>query len=113
MAVLAGDGFRDDSWLVEPFPLTDPPLFPASVAQAPGVSEREMATPTAGPAGALPDHALLLVLDNCEHVLDGTERWSIGPPPPRGAGSHTLEIIQATWRDVTCHSSRTRARHAW
>ena len=64
-------GFGDGARLAELAPLTDPALVPASVAQALGVSERDMPTPTAGLVGALADRELLVVLDNCEHVLAG------------------------------------------
>ena len=35
-----------------------------------------MTTPTAGLARALTDRELLVVLDNCEHVLEGGEDGS-------------------------------------
>ena len=70
VATLAEAGFGDGAWLVELAPLTDPALVPASVAQALDVSERDMTTPTAGLARALADRELLVVLDNCEHVLE-------------------------------------------
>ena len=71
VAALAEAGFCDGARLAELAPLTDPALVPASVAQALGVSERDMSTPTAGLVGALADRELLVVLDNCEHVLAG------------------------------------------
>jgi predicted ATPase/DNA-binding CsgD family transcriptional regulator len=71
VAALAEAGFGDGARLAELAPLTDPALVPASVAQALGVSERDMPTPTAGLVGALADRELLVVLDNCEHVLAG------------------------------------------
>ena len=71
VAALAETGFGNGAGLVELAPLTDPALVPASVAQALGVSERDMPTPTAGLVGALAHHELLVVLDNCEHVLEG------------------------------------------
>jgi predicted ATPase/DNA-binding CsgD family transcriptional regulator len=70
VAALAGAGFGDGARLVELAPLTDSTLVPASVAQALGVSERDMPTPVAGLVGALADRQLLVVLDNCEHVLE-------------------------------------------
>jgi predicted ATPase/DNA-binding CsgD family transcriptional regulator len=71
VAALAGPGFGDGARLVELAPLTDPALVPASVAQALGVSERDVTTPTAGLARVLAGRELLVVLDNCEHVLEG------------------------------------------
>ncbi len=71
VAALAEAGFGDGARLVELAPLTDPVLVPASVAQALGVSERDVPTPTAGLVRELADRELLVVLDNCEHVLEG------------------------------------------
>jgi len=69
VAALAEAGFGDGARLVELAPLTDSALVAASVAQALDVSEQDMLTPAAGLVRALADRELLLVLDNCEHVL--------------------------------------------
>jgi predicted ATPase/DNA-binding CsgD family transcriptional regulator len=69
VAALAEAGFGDGARLVELAPLTDPALVPASVAQALGVSERDAPTPAAGLVRELAGRELLVVLDNCEHVL--------------------------------------------
>ena len=70
VAAVAEAGFGDGARLAELAPLTDPALVPASVAQALGVSERDAPTPTAGLVHALAGRELLVVLDNCEHVLE-------------------------------------------
>ena len=70
VAALAEAGFSDGARLVELAPLTDPALVPATVAQALGVPERDVPTPAAGLVRALADRELLVVLDNCEHVLE-------------------------------------------
>ena len=70
VAALAEAGFGDGARLVELAPLTDPALVPATVAQALGVPERDVPTPAAGLVRALADRELLVVLDNCEHVLE-------------------------------------------
>jgi predicted ATPase/DNA-binding CsgD family transcriptional regulator len=69
-AALAEAGFGDGARLAELAPLTDPGLVPAAVAQALGVSERNVATPAAGLVHELAGRELLVVLDNCEHVLE-------------------------------------------
>jgi len=68
-ASLAADGFEDGARLVELASLTDAALVPASVAEALGVPEREATDPMAAVVRALADRELLVVLDNCEHVL--------------------------------------------
>ena len=70
VAALAEAGFGDGARLVELAPLTDPALVAASVAQALGVSERDVPTPAAGLVRELAGRELLVVLDNCEHVLE-------------------------------------------
>jgi predicted ATPase/DNA-binding CsgD family transcriptional regulator len=73
-ATLACDGFQDGAWMVELASLTDPGLVPASVAEALGVSEQDATNPMAGVTRALADRELLIVLDNCEHVLGSASR---------------------------------------
>ena len=62
--------FADGAWLVELAQVQDPGQVPAVVAVALGVLEQPGA-PIAGTlARVLARQQLLLVLDNCEHVLD-------------------------------------------
>jgi len=72
-ATLAADGFGG-GWLVELASLTDPALVPASVAETLGIPERDAANPMAGLVRALADREVLVVLDNCEHVLGSAGR---------------------------------------
>jgi predicted ATPase/DNA-binding CsgD family transcriptional regulator len=74
VATLAEPGFEDGARLVELASLTDPALVPASIAEALGVSERGTAGPMAGIVSALAGRELLIVLDNCEHVLPAASR---------------------------------------
>jgi predicted ATPase/DNA-binding CsgD family transcriptional regulator len=76
-AALAADGFGDGAQLVELASLTDPALVPASIAEALGVPERDAADPMAGVVRALADRELLIVLDNCEHVLGPVSRMVV------------------------------------
>ena len=62
--------FRDGVWIVELGPLSDPDLVPATVAAAVGV-QLAAGTVTAGRvANVLKRAELLLLLDNCEHLID-------------------------------------------
>jgi len=63
------DAYRDGVWLIELAPVNDPALVVAEVARALGASGRVDATVDTV-AAALAPRSLLLVLDNCEHVLD-------------------------------------------
>jgi predicted ATPase/DNA-binding CsgD family transcriptional regulator len=60
--------FADGVWLVELAEVRDPRLLPSTVATALGL--RDSADPAAGLAEFLADRQLLLVLDNCEHMVD-------------------------------------------
>jgi predicted ATPase/class 3 adenylate cyclase len=60
----------DGVWLVELAPLADPALVPQAVAAAVGVREEPGRPLVATLADALRPKHLLLLLDNCEHLLD-------------------------------------------
>ena len=62
-------GFRGDGWLVELVALSDPRLVPSAVASVLGLRPGdEISAETV--ARAIGGRNLLLVLDNCEHVID-------------------------------------------
>jgi predicted ATPase len=69
VAALAAGGFEDGARLVELASLTDAALVASSVAEALGVPERDAGDPLAAVVRALAGRELLIVLDNCEHVL--------------------------------------------
>ena len=62
--------FADGVWFVELAPVGDPAALPDAVATALGVTARTGMTVTESLAVALSGRRLLIVLDNCEHVLD-------------------------------------------
>ncbi len=66
--------YRDGVWLVELASLADPELVPQAVAAALGVRETLEYTLTAVLTQSLRRRRLLLVLDNCEHVVDAAAR---------------------------------------
>ena len=59
--------FEDGAWLIDLAPLTNPDLVPQAVAATVGVRERLPLDATL--VEALRRRRMLLVLDNCEHVL--------------------------------------------
>ena len=63
------DQFPDGVWLVELAPLADPGLVPQAVATVLGVHEQPGHPLTATLAGYLRTRRLLLLLDNCEHLI--------------------------------------------
>ena len=64
------DEYADGAWLVELAPLTDPALVPGAVAAAVGVAEEPGRSLAELLVEALAPRSLLLLLDNCEHLLD-------------------------------------------
>ena len=68
-AELVGE-FGDGVWLVELAPIGDPAALPDAVASVLGITAQAGRSVTDGIAQALSGRRLLIVLDNCEHVLD-------------------------------------------
>ncbi len=62
--------FQDNLWLVELSSLTDPRLVPSAVAREIGLSLSGDESSAEAVAQAIGDERMLLVLDNCEHVID-------------------------------------------
>jgi predicted ATPase len=56
-------------WLVDLAPLSDPGLVPSAVATVLGLETR-VEDPLPGLVAAFRDNRMLLMLDNCEHVID-------------------------------------------
>jgi len=56
-------------WLIDLAPLTDPRLLPGTVAAALGLQIRA-SDPLRGLVASLHDRRMLLILDNCEHLIE-------------------------------------------
>jgi len=69
-ADVAGE-FAGGVWFADLVPVTDPGMIAAAVAGAIGLGEQPGRDLTESVTGALADRHALLVLDNCEHVVDG------------------------------------------
>ena len=65
----AGD-FADGAWLAELAPLADPTLVPDAAAGALGVHEQSGLSTVEALSRYLESREVLLVLDNCEHLVD-------------------------------------------
>ncbi len=63
------DEYADGVWLVELAPLADPLLVPQALASALGVKEERGASVTEALLAYVRDKTLLVILDNCEHVV--------------------------------------------
>jgi predicted ATPase len=73
LALAAADvarNFGDGVWLVELAPLSDPDLVPQAVASVLGVRETPGTTLVDDLVAHLESRNVLLILDNCEHIID-------------------------------------------
>src|SRR5262249_40374640 len=64
------DEFPDGVWVFELAAVTDPAAVPDAVAAVLGISQQPGKTVSESVAAALEGRVRLLVIDNCEHVLD-------------------------------------------
>jgi predicted ATPase len=62
-------------WLVELAPSSEGELVAKTVAEALGVSERPQEPLSDTLSDVLRDSKMLLVLDNCEHLVDVRHSW--------------------------------------
>jgi predicted ATPase len=70
--------FADEAWLVELAPVRDPALVPAVAAAALGVRDQPGVPPAVAVTQVLARQQLLLVLDNCEHVIGAAAELCAG-----------------------------------
>ena len=76
--------YADGAWYVDLVPVTDPAMVAPAIAAALGLGERQGRSSEDSVLGWLASRQALLVLDNCEHLLDGmpalVERLLAGSP---------------------------------
>src|SRR5215203_5627364 len=69
--------YQDGVWLVELAPLSEGALVPQVMAGTLGVQEQPGLPPLQSLLDALGDKEMLLVLDNCEHLIDAAARLTV------------------------------------
>lgn len=99
--LLTGEG--DGVWLVDLAPVRDPDLLPRAVAATLGVDTSTGRDPTDAVTTHLRDRRLLLLLDNCEHLID-----SVAALVDRLLASCSEVAILATSREVLALSGERR-----
>jgi predicted ATPase/DNA-binding CsgD family transcriptional regulator len=84
VAAHAADRFGHGVWYVDLVPVTDAQMIAPAVADCLGLGERQGRSATDSVLDWLAEREALLVLDNCEHLLDGVvvllERLLAGSP---------------------------------
>jgi predicted ATPase/class 3 adenylate cyclase len=68
------DRFTGGVWFVELAPLSDASYVPSTIAQAANLPLGSSGEPLEALVQAIASKSMLLVLDNCEHIVDGTAR---------------------------------------
>src|ERR1700686_1758256 len=124
-AQLAGE-FSDGVWYVDLAPITDPELVAVTVARALGLPDQPGRSTVDSLLRFVRDRQMLVVLDNCEHLLDAsaelvvallsgaarltllaTSREAIGV-----AGEVSWRVPSLSLRDEAVELFTDRARHA-
>lgn len=107
-AQIAGEFGR--AWFVDLAPITDPDLVPVTVAGALGLHDQPGRSTTDTVLRFLGGRPALVVLDNCEHLLDATAappiiRTASTKPKPRSTtyvpplcGTGKIPTPRAPWR---------------
>jgi predicted ATPase/class 3 adenylate cyclase/DNA-binding CsgD family transcriptional regulator len=99
------DQYADGSWLVDLAPITDPALIPNAAAAAMSIREVDGQELTRTITNRLAGSRSLLILDNCEHLLDASAAFAtrvLGTCPDVGILATSREPIglagEAQWR---------------
>jgi predicted ATPase/class 3 adenylate cyclase/DNA-binding CsgD family transcriptional regulator len=70
LATQLNDEYADGVWLVDLAPITDPDLVPLTAARALGLPDQQGSSTMDTLIRFVAERQLLMVLDNCEHLLD-------------------------------------------
>jgi hypothetical protein len=92
----AAGRFADGAWLAELAPVQDPADVGAVVAAALGVRDQPGVPVAEVPARVLARQQLLLVLDNCEHVIGAAAQLCAGLLAARDTTPGTVKITYTT-----------------
>ncbi len=87
--------YEDGVWLVELAAITDPTRIPSTVMDVLGVEEKATEDPMDTITRALAKKQILLILDNCEHIVDTAARFAAA-----ALGAGTGVSILATSREM-------------
>ena len=74
VAAQIADEFGDGVWYVDLAPITDPDVVPVAVARALGLPDQPGRSTMDTLLRFVGDRQMLMVLDNCEHLLDASAR---------------------------------------
>lgn len=72
VAAAVAENYDDGAWSIDLAPITDPDLVPITAARALGLPDQPGRSPENSLRHFVGDRHILVVLDNCEHLLDAT-----------------------------------------
>ncbi len=97
------DDFANGVWIAELASLLDPGLLPQAIAQAIGIQEQPKQSPEDTLIDFLQDKNMLIILDNCEHIVEHcanlSEKLLINCPG--------LKIIATSREELRCRGEQT------
>jgi predicted ATPase/class 3 adenylate cyclase/DNA-binding CsgD family transcriptional regulator len=120
------DRFHEGVWYVDLAPITDPDLVPVTVARALGLPDQPGRSTMDTLTRFVADRHMLIVLDNCEHLLDasaalvnallattaGLTFLTTSREPIGVAGEVSWRVPSLSLRDEAIELFTDRARHA-
>jgi len=86
------DQFKDGIWFIELAPITDPELVPKTIATVLGIHEESGRSIMTTLMDWFSDRELLIILDNCEHLLDASAKFTDSVLH----GSHGIRILASS-----------------
>jgi hypothetical protein len=100
VAAQMADEFGDGVWYVDLAPITDPDLVPVAVVRALGLPDQPGRSTMDTLLHFLGERRALMVLDNCEHLLDATAALVLALVEgcPGGCGNWRPVGSRSAWR---------------
>jgi predicted ATPase/class 3 adenylate cyclase/DNA-binding CsgD family transcriptional regulator len=126
IAAQLADEFGDGVWYVDLAPITDPALVPVAVVRALGLPDQPGRSTMDTLLRFINDRQILMVLDNCEHLLDASAVLAVAVlsvcprvtllatsrEPIRAAGEVTWQVPSLSLAGDAIELFTDRARHA-
>ena len=105
--------FQGDSLIVELAALYDPNLVPSAVAGILGIKLEGEAVSAESVARSIGSRELLLIIDNCEHVIDAVANFTetiVNRCPQVTVFATSREVLRVDGEDVPVNENEVRMR---
>jgi predicted ATPase/class 3 adenylate cyclase/DNA-binding CsgD family transcriptional regulator len=125
IATEVANEYGEGIWYVDLAPITNPDVVPGAVMRALGLPDQPERSPMDALLGFIGDRRMLVVLDNCEHLLDScatlvgavlgscprVSLLATSREPIRAAGEVTWQVPSLSLTDEAIDLFTVRARH--